>query len=144
MKKSLFITLCLLLLLTFTGCEDPKDVEVTVDCPVSVAKGDEFIITATVKNTSKSEQTLVGLDIGDNYLEGVAITKTEPDNSEASHVPISNIVSYIFDLPVGAGKEITVNLHAKALKTGDFSADIDFCINSDYSFLTKTLRTVVE
>jgi hypothetical protein len=145
MKKTIWAILGIMLVLILSGCSgDPTDVAVKMDVPLKVANSEEFIIAVTVKNTASNEQKLVSLDIGDKYLKGIAIIKAEPDYSESFHVPIDNTVSYKFNIPIKSGKEITVNLYAKALKYGDFNSEIDFCINKDDSFLTKIIRTVVE
>ncbi len=122
----------------------PENISVDILAPLQVKKGDEFVITACVSNSAKNGQTLVSLDIGDKYMEGIAILKTDPNHKEASHVPIDNTMSYVFRLPVQPGEEKRVLLHAKAIKAGDFNSEIDFCINSDVMFLTKGVRTIVE
>jgi hypothetical protein len=142
--KRIMVIFCLMFLLVLSGCSGVKNIEVKVEAPLKVANDEEFIITATVKNNASKEQKLVSLDIADKYLEGIAIVETEPDNSESSHIPIDNTVSYIFDIPIKPGEEIKVDLYAKALKQGDFNAEIDFCINNDFDFISKSIRTVVE
>lgn len=142
--KKITAIFCLVLLLALSGCEDPKDIVIKVDVPLQVTKNEDFIITATVKNTASTEQKLVSLDIGDEYLEGIAIVKTEPDNSESRHVLIDNTVTYVFNIPIKSGEEIKVNFYAKALKKGDFNSEVDFCINKETTFLSKSIRTVVQ
>jgi hypothetical protein len=130
--------------LILSGCGSPEDIEIGIEAPLQVKKGDEFVVVARVANTAKKTQTLVSLDIGDKYLDGVAIVKTEPGYKEAGHVPIDNTMSYVFKVPVDAGEEIQVHLYAKAIKSGDYKSEVDFCINSEFSFLTKPIRTIVE
>jgi len=144
MKILRIAVLLVLLAALLSGCADPTDVEVGLRAPATVKLGEEFVITATVKNTAAKTQTLVSLDVGDAYLKGIAILATEPDHRESMHVPLDNTRSYVFRLPVKPGKELSVLLRAKAVKTGDFDSEIDFCINSDASFLTKSIRTIVE
>lgn len=134
----------LILVISLCGCGSPNNVVVKVEAPLHVKNGDEFIIIATVENTASKQQTLVSLDIDDTYLTGVAILRTEPENKEASHVPIDNTMSYVFELPIEAGTSLEVKLYAKAVKQGDYNAEIDFCINSGISFLSKSIRTIVE
>jgi hypothetical protein len=134
----------LVVVLSLLACASPENVTVGMQAPISVAKGDEFLILATVENTAPTVQTLVSLDIGDAYLDGIAIMKTEPDNKEAFHVPLDKTMSYVFDIPVYPGDQVEIVLLAKAVRTGDFNSEIDFCINTDFSFLTKPIRTIVE
>jgi type 1 fimbria pilin len=118
---------------------------VSVEAPLNVKNGEEFIITTTVQNTDPSQkQTLVSLDIADAYLEGIAILGTAPDSKEARHIPFDNTMSYVFDIPIPSGEVVEVALRAKAVKPGDFNAEVDFCINSGVSFLSKPVRTIVD
>lgn len=118
--------------------------EIGIQAPSNVRKGDNFVVTATVRNSASKPQTLVSLDVGDKYLEGIAILKTDPNHQEATHIPIDNTMSYVFNLPLKPGEARQILLYAKAVKAGDYYSEIDFCINSDTSFLSKTVRTVVE
>jgi hypothetical protein len=143
--KTLHLSIALLVIAAVLwGCESPKNVEIDVQAPPTARKGDEFVITATVRNTALKPQTLVSLDVGDKYLNGIAILKTDPNHKEATHVPIDNTMSYVFGLPLKPGEGRRILLYAKAVKTGDHNAEIDFCINSDTSFLSKNVRTIVE
>ena len=126
------------------ACGTPENIEVGVHVPLEVKKGDEFTIIARVRNTATEAQKLVCLDISDAYLDGVALLGTEPDYKEAYHVPISNMMSYVLDLPIEPGQKVDVRLRAKAVKRGDFRGEMDFCINSDSCFLTELVRTIVE
>jgi hypothetical protein len=134
----------LLLAAGLCSCGSPENVEVGVQVPIEVSRGDEFTIVASVKNTASETQKLVCLDISDAYLEGVAILGTEPDYTEAYHVPISNMMSYTLNVPVKPGQQVDVHILAKAVKQGDFGGEMDFCINSDTCFLTELVRTIVQ
>lgn len=134
----------LILCLCLCGCGSPRNILVEVQAPIQVSNGDEFTIIAKVNNTAGKQQTLVSLDIADAYLTGIAIVRTEPEHSEATHVPLDNTMSYVFDLPIKAGEQREIRLFAKAIKQGDFNAEIDFCINSSMRFLSKSIRTVVQ
>ncbi len=89
-------------------------------------KGDEFVIVAKVNNTAAKQQKLVGIDIADTYLEGIAILRTEPNHKEAVHAPLGDAMSYKFDLPVGAGEQKLIKFYVKAVKQGDYNSEIDF------------------
>lgn len=144
MNSRRWLSAIVILVLSLAACSDPKNVVLGVQAPLRVNNGDKFVITASVENTAPETQTLVSLDIGDAYLEGIAILRTEPDNKQASHVPIDDTMSYEFDLPVEAGGRIEIKLFAEAVQAGDHNSHIDFCINSEYLFLTKPLRTIVK
>lgn len=143
MKKICMVLILVSGILLMTSCGSPKNIEVEVECPVETQRGSSFDIIVTVRNIANKPQKLVSLDVGDRYLDGVAVVKTEPKFSESSHIPIDNSVSHVFNETIPANGELKVVVNAKAVKTGDFSDDLDVCVNTSYSFLTTQLRTVV-
>ena len=143
LRPSTLVTLAFALLLS--GCIDaPQNVEISVEAPMSVQSGERFEIRAVVTNTGNSSQKLVALDVADEYLEGIAIESSEPPFKEAYHVPIDNTVSYVFKLPIDPGGQREVVFQAYAAHAGDHMGEIDFCINTDFTFVSHPLRTIVE
>ena len=138
--------LVLLVLVASLGCEAfevPENVDIRVDTPVSVQVDQEFYITLTIRNTGSSTQTLVDVDIADEYLEGVVVRETDPAFKDAMHVPFDNTQSYSMDITLPAGREVTVTISAYAAHAGDYAGDIDFCINSAVSCLSYPVRTII-
>ena len=111
---------------------------------MSVQSGERFEIRAVVTNTGDRSQQLVALDVADEYLEGIAIESSEPPFKEAYHVPIDNTVSYVFKLPIEPGGQREIVFHAYAAHEGDHMGEVDFCINTDFTFVSYPLRTIVE
>ena len=142
MKRSLIAAV--ILLFAAAGCDDPKHIRAEVDTPLMVKKGQGFEIRCKVHNDSKEAQKLVSLDIADEYLAGVAIESMTPAYSESSHVPLDNTVSYVLNTLIPAKGTVEVLIKARAVKPGDFAGDIDFCINTDYSFISRQVRAVIE
>lgn len=132
------------LAVALAGCADPENVEIAVEAPALVKKGQKFEVKARVKNTASETQRLVSLDIGDKYLAGVKIEAAQPPYSESMHIPLDNSMSYTFELELQPNEERVVTFQAVALKPGDFRDEVDFCINSPISFLSQQVRTVVE
>jgi hypothetical protein len=89
-------------------------------------------------------QYLVDLDVADEYLEGVVIESATPRFTDAFHVPLDNTISYSFDLPIEPGAEVLVVFVAYAAKVGDFSGEIDFCVNSEVICIPYPVRTIIE
>ncbi len=125
------------------GCSGPENIEVAVDSPTSVEQGERFDIRISVRNTGASVQTLVDLDIADEFLKGVVIENSDPPFSQSEHIPVDNTISYSYDLPIHPGKEISITLSAYAAYQGDYSGEFDFCINSMASCLFYEIRTIV-
>ena len=124
--------------------EEPENVDITVEAPLTVMKGEPFVIDIQVTNTSEEPQLLHSVDVYDAYLKGIAIEHTEPKYLQAFHVPIDNTQSYEFKQEIPPGGTVTVRFHAVGVKPGDYSAYVDVCINTGTNFLTYPLRTVVE
>ena len=146
--KGLHLSLgALSLIFTIQLCsilETPEDVEISIEAPTIVSPGEQFQIRARVVNTAPFTQVLIDLDIADEYLEGIVVESSIPKFSDAGHVPIDNTISYSFDIPIEAGAELIVIFDVFAAKVGDFSGEIDFCINDEGSCLPYPIRTIVE
>ncbi len=122
----------------------PEDVVFGVEAPVLVNKGDEFTIIAKVENTGVQQKTLVSLDLGDAYLDGIAVLRTEPEHKALTHVALANTMKYRFDLAIEAGNYIEIRIYAIATKRGDYNSNIYFSTKPPVIFLGKSIRTVVE
>ena len=133
----------LILIFSLFSCSDPENILLYVDSPISVKKGNTFNIIATIKNPSNQHQKLVSIDIDDNYLDGIAILSTIPDYSDVLYIPIDNTQSYSFNKIVEPNTEIVIKFLAKAFETGMFEGKIDFCINSEFSFLSRSIFTEI-
>lgn len=137
-------TLLLLFVSLLLGCfDEPQNIEIGIEAPLQAIKGESFVIHVSVRNTASEPQTLVSLDVGEDYLDGIAIAKTVPEHSAAEHIPLDNTMSYDFNQSIAPGATLKIDLYAQAIKTGDFKAGVDYCINDETSFLTKQVRTVV-
>jgi hypothetical protein len=119
------------------------DVAVVVDGPVAVVAGEEFTLTAHIRNSGAKPQRLVDLDIADSYLDGVVVRASEPAFATSQHVALDRSVSHSYRQPIAAHGELTVRLHLLALRPGDFAGDFDFCINNSFACLPHHIRTVV-
>ena len=136
---------CLLTLSLLSGCTlEVEDVSVVIESPLIVHAGQDFIIQAKIKNTDPSStQVLVSIDLQNEYLQGVAVLNTEPRYADIVSIPFVG-KSFVFNAPINAGGELNIVIHAQALAVGDYNSLADFCINSDYTFISDTLRTVVQ
>jgi len=130
-----------ILVLSLFSCGNLDHILLYVESPSSVKKGEIFNIITTIKNTSNKNQKIVSIDIDDNYLDGVAILSTTPNYSDVLYVPIDNTQSYSFNKTIKPNSEITIQFSAKAFQIGTFQGTIDFCINSEFNFLTQSIFT---
>ena len=133
----------LILLLFLFSCNTPENIEVHADVPISINRGELFTITTQIKNTSHKPQELVSIDIANNYLDGVVILGTSPNYKDVINVPIDNTTSYSFNKIINPNSEITVKFNAKAVNSGIYNSTIDFCINSSFNFISRTIFTEI-
>lgn len=122
---------------------EPEGVEVVVEAPLEVARGERFRVLAKARNVGDEPRRLVDVDVADAYLEGIVVESTTPPFRDAMAVPIDDTMSYSFDLEMAPGGEASVAFSMFAAHVGDFSGDIDFCIDSETRCLSYPVRTLV-
>lgn len=124
---------------------EPENVSISVDTPVQVTKDESVIIEVQVENTATKPQLLHSIDISSEYLAGIAMKEAEPPFVESFPNPPVEIQTYRFMQEISPGTTLVVQFFGVAVKTGDFSGNIDVCINSGHICTTTfTIRTVVE
>jgi hypothetical protein len=121
----------------------PEDIQVQVAVPVRVEEGQTFELKATVTNNASHVRKLVDVDIADEYLAGLAVQSATPTFESSLHVPIDNSLSHTFNLDIPPNSEADVTFTLYAARAGDFSGDVDFCIDSQVQCVTQVVRTVV-
>jgi len=125
------------------GCS-PSDVAVSLSVPAVVSPGEELEISVEVTNSADYPQKIVSIDFSDSYLEGIMLTGSDPASLESMHVPVVNIVSYDFGFEIGPNESKTIVFQAIALEAGDYSGDLDVCINNDANCIYGHARSVVK
>ncbi len=119
-----------------------ENIEIWIDAPMVAKTGEPFEIELHVRNKSDNEQTLVDVDIGREYLEGINIDSSDPAFLERE--PELGFVSYSYDLPIPPGQEISITFHAHGEARGDYAGDFDFCINHFATCLNNRVLITVE
>lgn len=123
--------------------ESPEEVEVRVAPPVEVGLGDAFDLEVVVRNLADRPRRLDSIDVSDAYLEGLAVERTDPPSSGSFHVPVVDMRSFSFGRAIPARGTETVRFSIKAVHEGDFSGDLDVCIDSETNCTKSLVRTVV-
>jgi hypothetical protein len=124
--------------------EKPENINVDVNVPLLVSKGEPFAVVVTIENLIKESRLLDSIDIDDKYLEGIALTGAEPPFIESYPLSFLDQHSYTFEQEIPPTGILVVELNAIAVRTGDFSGQIDVCIDSASNCLPFAMRTVVE
>ena len=122
--------------------QEPENINVDINTPIQVSKGDELVIEVRVENTSNDPQELDSIDIDSSYLEGIYKSSTEPDYTDYSLY--DTFESYYFERDIPANGSISVKFYGEAVKTGDFAGEIDVCVNSPSNCTGLPTRTIVE
>jgi hypothetical protein len=144
MKQYIIAALLTLAIFTIWGCSDPKNIIISMDAPLEVNQGEEFTIVVSLKNMANKPQELVAIDIADRYLDGIGVVSTKPPFIESEHIPIDNTMSYKFKREIPSNSNQIVEIKAKAIEEGEYKGDFDFCINSEFNFLSQSARTIVK
>lgn len=139
MKKYLLLSLLSGLL----ACSEIENVDVFIEAPAVVQLNDDFDVVVKLVNSASKPQELYSIDISNHYLTGVMVLKTEPEYKESTRIPIDNTTSYVYKQELLPGDTVKVTISCKAIDLGDFKGDFDFCINSDFNFMSKQVRTIV-
>jgi len=124
--------------------EEPENIHVNVDVPLLVSKGEPFAVVVTIENLVDESRLLDSIDIDDKYLEGIALTGAEPPFFESYSLALLDQQSYTFEQGIPPTGILVVKFDAIAVRTGDFSGQIDVCIDTASNCLPFTTRTVVE
>lgn len=141
LKPSILIAAITVIL---SSCSDLSHIDIVVESPNVVSANEEFVITNHIINYSQEIQEVYSLDISDSYLENIAVLSTTPGYRDVQYIPLDDTWSHSFRTPLLPNDTLTVELHCMATSTGLFRGTIDYCINSDYDFVTRSINTVVE
>jgi len=132
----------LLFYLGYQASQSPENITVTVDHPVSVKKGETFIVEVHIDNTDSADQKLVGIDIYEDYLDGFILTSTNPGFNESSNA--FGIRSLIYDHTIPANGRLTIQIELQAVNDGMWAGDLDVMVNGILSFTTYYIQTQVD
>lgn len=133
--------------LMWIGSRSPKNAEVQVSAPISAGVGDDVRIRITVRNTSDKSLEISSIDFSLNYLNGFNVYAVDPQYSDTSQYDSlgggETFQTYYFYITVEPGETVTLVFSAEAVLPGDFSGDVDVCIDSDFNCVTNIPRTVI-
>lgn len=124
--------------------QTPEDVNIQVDTPPQTTKGESVVLKIQVENTAAESQSLHSIDISSEYLAGILMVNAEPPFTESQQIPFVDMQTYTFEQEIAPETTLVVQLFGTAIKAGDFSGQIDVCINSGSVCDTFHARTVVE
>jgi hypothetical protein len=124
--------------------QEPENVKMGVEAPVSVVRGEPFIIEVRVENLAAEPQILDSIDIAEGYLSGIAIRSSDPPFTESYSLPVVDFRSYTLGQSIAAGETLVVRFDAVGLQAGDYAGEIDVCVGSGSVCTTFLTRTLVE
>lgn len=120
--------------------------DITVNAPANVEQGQAYTITVTVRNISDKEIELNSVDIDKNILNGFIIATVEPSYTDTYEYESSGTTfqTYSFQAAIAPGESLTVTFEGEAALPGDFSGEVDVCIDSFFNCHTGYVRTLVK
>ncbi len=131
-------------LLVMFGLQEPEDIAIQLDVPTNVTVNEEFTINFRIENSSSTSQIVDSIDFEAVYLEGFVITSSEPPFNEALTIPVFDYESYAFGSIIPNGEAVSITFNVVALQPGDYTGEVDVCINDGFSCTTRILRTVIQ
>ncbi|KAA3648251.1 MAG: hypothetical protein DWQ07_04440 [Chloroflexi bacterium] len=128
------------------GLQEPENLDISVDVPVTAQIDEEVTLTVSVYNSGNESQTLDSIDWPRSYLDGIVIRNVSPGAIDETDFDLFGLefVSYAFNRLISPGETIEVDFTAVPVKAGDFSGELDVCINSGGVCQTLVVRTVVD
>lgn len=139
MKKLLLIMFLLILL---TSCTTPENIYVTKEYPNEVRVDDRFNIELTVSNKNLSIHELRSIDFDNVFLDWIIITKVSESIIEEYDAFWYHV--YEFKKNIEKESDLKIIFEAKAIKSWDYSWDLDFCIDWDTSCIFNSIRIIVK
>ncbi|HEY5731219.1 MAG TPA: hypothetical protein VIS72_14290 [Anaerolineales bacterium] len=134
--------------LVWLGSQTPENASISVGFPSIVSVGDDVQMTVSITNTSSETMKLSSIDFSLNYLDGFTITDVDPAYSDSGQYDSlgggETFQTYYFNQTIEPGETLTVIFNGKAVQPGEFSGDIDVCIDSDFNCKTNIPRTVIK
>ena len=121
----------------------PTDVQVTVDAPISVPLNEPYLVSINVQNLTAVSQILDSIDIQNSYLAEIRVEGVDPTYSDSFEIPWVGYQSYTFESTIPANRSIQVDFIMVGLTEGEYSGDVDICINNGSNCITKVVTTEI-
>jgi hypothetical protein len=121
-----------------------EGVSVEVSVPLHVKQGSQFELTIQISNRTSEEQKLKSIKIDKDYLEAIAIIKTEPNYKNVSNKFLGNQKVYEFQLPIDTKKETEFKFYAEALKKGRYIPKIEVDTTYEFSSFNKEINAIID
>lgn len=119
--------------------------QINVTAPTSVEQGQAYAITVEIVNITEQSIMLDSVDISSELLRGFIIQNVEPFYIETYEYGLGEerYQTYAFQTTIPAGGRLTVKFEGEAVALGDFSGEIDVCIDSSFNCKTDIVRMLV-
>lgn len=95
-----------------------------MEYPDTVAVGEEFDLTFSVKNRDLGSRTLNSIDVHDDFLGGFEVVSITP--SPGSREDLWGYGIFNFDESIKASDALIVTMKLRARNVGLWSGDVDF------------------
>lgn len=134
--------------LMWLGSQTPENIDVSIDTPISSEVGDAVEFMVNVTNTGTAPIELNSIDISLNYLKGFNIEYTTPPFTETSQYDALGtdeiFQTFYFSQSIDPGETLSIILNGQAILTGDYTGELDVCIDSEFNCKTNIVRTIIK
>jgi hypothetical protein len=121
--------------------QPPEGVSLNVVAPSQATVGQAFTVKVTITNASANPVQVRDIDVGEEYLAGIMVESVDPKPASSSVAMGYHTNTMNQTVPVNGSLTVTFNM--KALSAGDHMGDIDVYLDSDFTFVSNGLRTIV-
>lgn len=134
--------------LFWLGSQTPENIITDIDIPVSSEVGDNIVFEITITNTGTNTIKLNSIDISLNYLDGISVEYTTPPYTETSQyggwIDDELYQSFYYTQLIEPGETLSIVFYGQAILAGDFSGELDICIDSESNCQTNIVRTIIK
>lgn len=123
----------------------PEDISTSVRVPAFVEQGEPFVIRFELESAGDETRTLDSIDIEAGYLDGFAVQFSEPAYTDSYTFKAlgDEWASYSYNETISPGGRLSVEMTAVGLTPGEYTGQVDVCIDSGARCVSHTATTVV-
>ncbi len=127
--------------ITLSWCGTPTNIVVSIENPLEVNSWDIFEFSVIVKNNDTKDRELTSITLDNEIFEWIAVLKTIPETKEESSLYWEYFYDFYKNIP--ANSEEKIIFKAKAITSWVFWGGVDVCIDGFWSYIEKSIRTVI-
>lgn len=138
-----FVLIGIVLIFVAIRSDEPENVQIDLNAPISVPAGEPFAVEIEVTNLLTETQVLDSIDLSLDYLEFISVVEVRPSAVDSFEVPVVRFYSYTFEEEIDTSEHVTVVFEMVGETEGEYSGTIDVCINDGGSCQSLDVETTI-